>query len=369
MNIYKIYNKNAFNICNSHKNKNSDEKLLTRNYFCGTILIVERRRHKMIGLEYILDLYKISQSELASHLGIKKQNIHKWIKGIQDVSKKHIPAMSEFFGIPQEYFQKELTADDKIAIQSIKETGKSPEFTNVKDEKLNTLKVVINNYARGLVIITQEETPATPTTTVTSFAFTAFEINDKTITFKKDFSFDNVRISCNQIKEISYPDDLLEKDCKIELTLADNSIIKIILFDKKPELLIDTENYSKQYCEGLEFVSLLKDCKKVTIEYSQADIVRYISATERWNILCFDEDEEECECYEADNICITFFGNNDSNNPQFSLDYNVNDENITFEVLEHNEIFSAFRLGISESPYVDLKIKFFYQLLPPIFSN
>lgn len=44
--IYKIYNKNTFNMCNSHKNKNSDEKLLTRNYFCGTILIVERRQHK-----------------------------------------------------------------------------------------------------------------------------------------------------------------------------------------------------------------------------------------------------------------------------------------------------------------------------------
>ena len=317
----------------------------------------------MIGLEYILDLYKISQSELASHLGIKKQNIHKWIKGIQDVSKKHIPAMSQLFGIPQEYFQKELTAEDKIAIQSIKEFGKSPETTNVKDEKLITLKVAINNYTRGLVIVTREETPATPVTTVTSFAFTTFEVDDETITFKKDFSFDNVRISCNQIKEISYSDDLLEKDCKIELTLEDNSIIKIILFDKKPELLIDTENYPKQYCEGLEFVSLLEDCKKVRIEYSQTNTVKYISATERWSLLCLDEDEEECEAYEAENIYITFFGNDDSNNHQFSLNYNVNDENITFEVLEHNE------LGIAESSYVDLKIKLFYQLLPPIFSK
>ena len=278
----------------------------------------------------------------------------------------HIPAMSNLFGIPQEYFQKELTTEDKIAIQYIKEFGKTPKSTNNKTERLNTLEVVINNYKKGMVITAQKEMPVT---TVTSFAFDTFGIDDETIIFKKEFAFDNIRIPCNQIKEITYPDDLLEEDCKIELTLEDNTIIKIILFEKIPELLVGLQNSNKEYCEGLEFVSLLEKCKKVTIEYSQADTVRYISATKRWNILCFDEDEEECECYEAENICITFFGNDDSNNPQFSLDYNVNDENITFEVLEHNEIFSAFRLEISESPYVDLKIKFFYQLLPPIFSN
>lgn len=44
--IYRIYKKNTSNIYNFNKNKNSFSKLLTRNYFCGTILIVERRHHK-----------------------------------------------------------------------------------------------------------------------------------------------------------------------------------------------------------------------------------------------------------------------------------------------------------------------------------
>lgn len=321
----------------------------------------------MIGLEYILDLYKMSQSELASHLGIKKQNIHKWIKGIQDVSKKHIPAMSNLFGIPQEYFQKELTTEDKIAIQYIKEFGKTPESTNDEVERLNTLEVVINNYRKGMVIIAREEMPIT---TVTSFAFDSFGIDGETIIFKKDLSFDSVRVPCNQIKEISYPDDLLEKECRIELTLEDNAIIKIILFEKIPELLVGLQNSDKEYCDGVDFVGLLEGCKRAIIEYSQADTVKYISATDRWNVLCFDEDEEECEYCEAENIYITFFGNDDSNNPQFSLDYNVNDENITFEVLEHNEKFrSVFRLGISESPYTDLKIQLLYELPPLLYQK
>lgn len=321
----------------------------------------------MIGLEYILDLYKISQSELASHLGIKKQNIHKWIKGIQDVSKKHIPAMSSLFGIPQEYFQKELTTEDKIAIQYIKEFGKTPESANNKTERLNTLEVVINNYKKGMVITAQKEMPVT---TVTSFAFDTFEMDDETIIFKKEFAFDNVRIPCNQIIDISYSDDLLEEECRIELILENDIKITIILFEKIPELLVDLEKNSSEYCEALDFITQLKKCKRAIIEYAQANTVKYISATERWNVLCFDENEEECEYYEAENICITFFGNNDSNNPQFSLDYNVNDENITFEVLEHNEKFrSIFKLGISESPYAELKIQLLYELPPPLYQK
>ncbi len=74
----------------------------------------------MIGLEYVLNLYNMQHQELAEKLGIKKQNINLWIKGKQDVSKKHLPKLSEIFNLPEEYFQKKLNDVDKLTIQQMK---------------------------------------------------------------------------------------------------------------------------------------------------------------------------------------------------------------------------------------------------------
>lgn len=74
----------------------------------------------MIGLEYILNLYSMQHQELAEKIGIKKQNINLWISGKQDISKKHLPTLSEIFGINEEYFQKELSDIDKLIIQKEK---------------------------------------------------------------------------------------------------------------------------------------------------------------------------------------------------------------------------------------------------------
>lgn len=74
----------------------------------------------MIGLEYILNLYNMPHNELAEKLGIRKQNINLWIKGKQSISKKHLPKLSEIFGIGEEFFQKELDAVDQLIIQKNK---------------------------------------------------------------------------------------------------------------------------------------------------------------------------------------------------------------------------------------------------------
>lgn len=58
--------------------------------------------------------------ELAEKLGIKKQNINLWIKGKQNISKKHLPALEEIFGIGARYFTKELTDLEKLEIQKEK---------------------------------------------------------------------------------------------------------------------------------------------------------------------------------------------------------------------------------------------------------
>jgi Predicted transcriptional regulators len=74
----------------------------------------------MIGLEYVLNLYNMQHQELAEKLGIRKQNINLWIKGKQDVSKKHLPKLAEIFNLPEELFQKELDDIDKLNIQQRK---------------------------------------------------------------------------------------------------------------------------------------------------------------------------------------------------------------------------------------------------------
>jgi plasmid maintenance system antidote protein VapI len=74
----------------------------------------------MIGLEYILNLYNMEHQSLAEKLGIKKQDINLWIKGKQNISKKHLPLLSEMFGIDEQYFQKELDDIDKLMIQKEK---------------------------------------------------------------------------------------------------------------------------------------------------------------------------------------------------------------------------------------------------------
>lgn len=74
----------------------------------------------MIGLEYVLNLYKMQHQELAEKLGIRKQNINLWIKGKQDVSKKHLPKLAEIFNIPEEYFQKELDDIEQIEVRQRK---------------------------------------------------------------------------------------------------------------------------------------------------------------------------------------------------------------------------------------------------------
>ncbi|WP_077701937.1 helix-turn-helix domain-containing protein [Virgibacillus dokdonensis] len=74
----------------------------------------------MIGLEYILDLYGMQHIELAEKLGIKKQNINLWIKGKQNISKKHLPTLETIFGIEARYFSKELSELEKLEIQKEK---------------------------------------------------------------------------------------------------------------------------------------------------------------------------------------------------------------------------------------------------------
>lgn len=87
----------------------------------------------MIGLEYILIIYNQKQQSVAEYLGIKHQNINLWIKGRQMISKKHLPKLEEMFGIPKEYFQKELNDVDKLVIKNAKLQKELEESANLKE--------------------------------------------------------------------------------------------------------------------------------------------------------------------------------------------------------------------------------------------
>lgn len=89
----------------------------------------------MIGLEFICKLYNVQHKDLAEALGIKKQNINLWLRdNTRKIPKKYLPILSEYFNIPEQYFQKELTELDEYIIQNIKLSN-----TEIKHEYEDTI--------------------------------------------------------------------------------------------------------------------------------------------------------------------------------------------------------------------------------------
>ena len=109
----------------------------------------------MIGLEYILSVYRMQHIELAEKLGIKKQNINLWIKGKQKIPKKYLPILQEIFGISSHYFVAVLTEIEKLEIQKEKlkcdlqhmddETGDLVEVPIYDKEEINVMEWQIEN--------------------------------------------------------------------------------------------------------------------------------------------------------------------------------------------------------------------------------
>lgn len=74
----------------------------------------------VIGLEYILDLYSMTGTELADDLKIKKQNISRWFKGVRKIPVKYLDILEDKFKIPKEYITKNVRESDKLIIQKYK---------------------------------------------------------------------------------------------------------------------------------------------------------------------------------------------------------------------------------------------------------
>lgn len=290
----------------------------------------------MICLEYILDLYHMSQTELADALGIKKQNLTLWLKGKQDVSKKHLPAMEEIFGIPQEYFQKELTDGLAMEIQYLQKFGKPIQGINESTEDdFNMLEVILSNYEKGIFW--------NPTT---SFMFQIFKRVDDTLIFQKYFSYDKIMLHGNTIKKITYPDDLFEEVCDIEILLNNNEEIKLHLFNKRPEMLMgfDTED---DIIEPQRFIDFINQCQRVSLKFEYSDSLNIIHVCDKWDISYGDDKDDE------ERLMITFFPKEIGEFQRFSLMFNESMDNIRI----HEIVPGIYTLDIFDAPFTILEIR------------
>ncbi|MGJ7912615.1 helix-turn-helix domain-containing protein [Neobacillus sp. LXY-1] len=92
----------------------------------------------MIGLEHIVKEFQLEYKEVAKTIGVSSQTIQDWLKGRRKIPKQRLESLSKHFGLPEYYFQKELTYMEKEEIalhylESISGEIELPVF-NDKDE-------------------------------------------------------------------------------------------------------------------------------------------------------------------------------------------------------------------------------------------
>lgn len=104
----------------------------------------------MTGLSFILQLYNVTQQELADKLQIKRQNIDAWLRKRRKIPEKHLVNLSKIFkGIDSSYFQKELTEIEKIDIQKTKILNDSNEIEFIDsdtEQNIRIRRVLKDNY-------------------------------------------------------------------------------------------------------------------------------------------------------------------------------------------------------------------------------
>jgi len=72
----------------------------------------------MKGLGYIRQNTKLTLEDVATQLGVSKQFVSDWETGRKNIPAKHLPKLQEIFGVPEQYYQKELSEIDKLRIEN-----------------------------------------------------------------------------------------------------------------------------------------------------------------------------------------------------------------------------------------------------------
>jgi transcriptional regulator with XRE-family HTH domain len=104
----------------------------------------------MIGLEYIAKTFHMSFSDIANILSITRKSVSNWVNGWQPIPKKHLKTLSAYFGINEEYFQKELNEAEKLEIQlakikqEIQDKDDQEQVISILEEEIEKEKLFIS---------------------------------------------------------------------------------------------------------------------------------------------------------------------------------------------------------------------------------
>lgn len=87
----------------------------------------------MIGLEYVRKQNGDTVETLATKLGLTKSLISQWENGRKPIPSKRLIQLSELYGLPEKYFNKELNKSDQLKIQ-LKKLSSQYDDSVVEDE-------------------------------------------------------------------------------------------------------------------------------------------------------------------------------------------------------------------------------------------
>jgi len=74
----------------------------------------------VVGLQYVLQVFKVSNTELAQELDIDRSNITIWFSGSRSIPKKYLSKLAAKFKMPEEYLTNKVDDIRKLEINNIK---------------------------------------------------------------------------------------------------------------------------------------------------------------------------------------------------------------------------------------------------------
>ena len=90
----------------------------------------------MIGLEFIVETFRVKYKDLAEEIDISPKTINDWIKGRRNIPEYRLKQLVDFFELDQELFTKELTHIEKLKIEITyySRTDKSVEYEDTFED-------------------------------------------------------------------------------------------------------------------------------------------------------------------------------------------------------------------------------------------
>lgn len=102
----------------------------------------------MTGLETMMAIKGLSGQDLADRLGISRQRVNAWVKKRESIARRKYRLLNEIFpGVPDIFFEKEITSEEKayITLILLKDELKDNDFMkNTLEEAVLKIKPEIS---------------------------------------------------------------------------------------------------------------------------------------------------------------------------------------------------------------------------------